>query len=647
MRLHFVHFSAAAALAVFLLSGCGSGGGKSPAPASGPFYASVVTSTPSAASYRGTGRARFTLAWPTAASPGQTMAGSVRFTLSQNNQPIANSDRVLTPPARGDTASAGTTATWDDLPVGDVLVSATAYPNADGTGTPQEQAAVVLILEDGSVKSVTATLQSAVDHLQITTGALVPATSLAPATLFKSYNLPIAAAAVDKSNTVVLVRKTFEWTSSDPANAPVVNQSGAFATLAGKEATVATLSVRETEHGTITSVVVPVTGFAVYSAELGLDLQDTVNNAGWVLTKYTLQHLGVAKSPPYYAITPVSPLPGLSADTVLTPFGLNNKNQIVGSFDGHDASGATAFGAFLQNEAGAAAPLSFGIGSNGPRHFAGISDLNDNGLALIAYRDASTGQGTKTAVLDTVSGAVTDIPTRGMVDGSDAGLFFPFSPVLTNNNQLVGQAYTINSGTSTRFVSGVVVDVGSGEIQGIEPLPGDAFTEAATGNALGQVVGASFGIGTGNVIGGGIGGGGNLQTTASRVSRQVNHAEIDTYGYDPSVPIHPFVWTASGGTTLLPTLPGFSKGVAKAINRSGLIGGMVFESANAEIRAAVWVNHQPHDLNKLLTTVRGSLPASLVIRDVFSISDTNYLTAAATPRYAHLILVPVTHKATP
>lgn len=373
---------AAAAALVAAGTGCGSSGGGGISPA-----ASTVAATGGGdATVTGrAGQARITLQWPTEVTSRLVPAASqsVKITLRQNNQIIAGADRLLVRPISG-TSTTGT-AQWDNLPVGDITVTATAYPNPDGTGAPLAEATVIAAFDTSKEKIVALTLASTIDHLQIMTGQLAPATAIAPATIFKGDDLPIAVSAVDKNGATVLTTYTFTFTSSEPVNAPVyaaVERSGA-ATLTGNEATVATVTVRETESGKTASVVVPVTGFAIFRAELGLDIQNAVNNAGWVLTAHNQQHLGIAKPPFYFAITPLSLPPGLSADTLIIPYGLNNKNQIVGSVDGHDANGNLVYSAFLQNEAGVATLLPYGVGPRGKQQFSGISSLNDNGLAII------------------------------------------------------------------------------------------------------------------------------------------------------------------------------------------------------------------------------------------------------------------------
>ncbi len=195
---------------LILLAGCG-GGGSGPA------------STP-------LGKAVFTVTWPDAARLVPVAANSVRITLTGGSFTVS---QVLTRPATGNTA----TATFDAVPVGQLLATAAAFPTTDGTGTPQAFASLPITVEPNVIAHADLTMASTIDHLEITPPV---------ATLTAGDNLQLIMAARDRNGAVVFTSpSTIQWVSSAPGVASTDANGGITALTMGD----APITVTETESG--------------------------------------------------------------------------------------------------------------------------------------------------------------------------------------------------------------------------------------------------------------------------------------------------------------------------------------------------------------------------------------------------------------
>ncbi|MES2459160.1 MAG: hypothetical protein V4671_01155 [Armatimonadota bacterium] len=168
--------------------GCGGGGTRS-----------SPVSAPSAPASQGLGRATFTVTWPAPSSsrliPSAANSIVVKITTIDG---AALAEQRLTRPAGGGT----TTATFAELPAGDVIASVSAYPNADGTGIAQASASASVAIEGGKTAALSLTLDSTIDRLEVT----APAGSLvngAPVTLI-GFPLPLSAVAKNSADEIVL-----------------------------------------------------------------------------------------------------------------------------------------------------------------------------------------------------------------------------------------------------------------------------------------------------------------------------------------------------------------------------------------------------------------------------------------------------------
>lgn len=201
------------------LSGCG--GGTNPS-------ASTTTGTQSQV-----GRATLSVRWPERTSTRLIpfAAESIRVRLVREGALLGES--VLTRPANG----GDTTATFERLSPGPVVVEASAYPTAAGDGVSQAYANVGITIEAGKTTQTRLTMQSTIDRLEIT-----PALT----TLALGQKATLAATARNAAGDVVLTSaSTLQWSSSQPG--VVAIEAGGLVT--GVTSGQAALTVRDSESG--------------------------------------------------------------------------------------------------------------------------------------------------------------------------------------------------------------------------------------------------------------------------------------------------------------------------------------------------------------------------------------------------------------
>lgn len=141
-----------------------------------------------------------------------------------------------------------TAATFAELPVGAVTVTASAQPNTDGSGTAMATATVGATIADGSNTNVDMTMASTIDHLTISPNPV----NLA---LLAILTRQIVVTAYDQSNAVVLMSPSdiaYSTTNSLLFN---VDSTGLATGLAVGTATV-TATERTTGKSATASVVV-------------------------------------------------------------------------------------------------------------------------------------------------------------------------------------------------------------------------------------------------------------------------------------------------------------------------------------------------------------------------------------------------------
>lgn len=187
-----------------------------------------------------TGAASLTVQWPADSRLVPFAANSIRVRVSKGASVLG--EQVLVRPAGGGTA----TAAFSRLPVGEVIVTASAHPNPDGTGNPQAQAQTPVTIRANETASVHLTMASRIDRLEISPSADLH--------LFVGRERELIPTARDAAgNVVFILPATLQWASSAPAIAYV---GGGMVTAAG--AGTAQITVTETESGKSAAVNVTV-----------------------------------------------------------------------------------------------------------------------------------------------------------------------------------------------------------------------------------------------------------------------------------------------------------------------------------------------------------------------------------------------------
>jgi hypothetical protein len=123
------------------------------------------------------------------------------------------------------------------LPVGEISITLTAYPQLAAQGTPLATGSIVVQITADTVPTVELALQSTIDHLALTSSTL----QVAPGAV-----VPLHVSGRSRAEEVVLLEyDRLEWTSSAPTIATV---DGTGLVQALKEGTV-TISVRDQQTG--------------------------------------------------------------------------------------------------------------------------------------------------------------------------------------------------------------------------------------------------------------------------------------------------------------------------------------------------------------------------------------------------------------
>lgn len=223
-RLSCVLLSAIAS--VVLLAGCGGGGGGGGSD---------------------TGSAQLVVTWPSRSRLIPVAANAIKATFMQGQTEVAS--QILQRP----TNATQTTTTFNNLKVGTLSLVATAYPNADGSGTPQATGTTPVTITSGQTTSVQLTMSSTVSQI-----ALSPSTNPSVAV---GANLPFTVTAKNAGGAVVLISpSTLQWSSGNTALA-TVDTNGVAKGVAptGASPGQVQISVTESESGKSASAQLKVT----------------------------------------------------------------------------------------------------------------------------------------------------------------------------------------------------------------------------------------------------------------------------------------------------------------------------------------------------------------------------------------------------
>lgn len=219
-----------------LSAGCG-GGGSTSEPQSAA--AAVTTDDMTAAALPGnSGGARLLIVWPqedTRLIP--SASRSVKLAVTRSGKLVPGSERLA---VRSFTP---VEVVWDKLPLGVVTISATAFPNDDGSGTAQAGGTVAVEVLRNQTVPVTITMASAISRVAITPTNILE--------LLKGESADFAATAYDAAGNVVLTNSAWDWKCSNTNAASVTPNPAipAAATLKGISFGPVTLTATEVESG--------------------------------------------------------------------------------------------------------------------------------------------------------------------------------------------------------------------------------------------------------------------------------------------------------------------------------------------------------------------------------------------------------------
>jgi len=197
-------------------------------------------SSPKSAIVSRTGKATFTVKWPTrTARLIPAAANSIRVIVLRKGVQVSTQLLVRPLPGSGNNT---TTATFDPLPVDTLTVSASAFPNADGTGVSQASGATTINVQSGANTTVSLTMDSTIDHIVVGPDPAVIAFATPD-----NNNVTVTATALDKDGNVVLTAAPFAWSTDNPRIAATGVSTGAMITVFGTGIGATAIHVTETE----------------------------------------------------------------------------------------------------------------------------------------------------------------------------------------------------------------------------------------------------------------------------------------------------------------------------------------------------------------------------------------------------------------
>ena len=179
----------------------------------------------------GQGRATLTVQWPERTRLIPDASNSIKVVINQGTTLVAT--KTLPRPASGGTS----TVDFPTLPTGALDVTATAYPNANGTGVAQATATVPLVIVANQTSNFSITMASTIQHLDLT----APASSVDT-----GATLQYGAVGKDANGAVVLTTPArFTWISSATGVATIDGNGLATGVAAGTS----DITVTDTESG--------------------------------------------------------------------------------------------------------------------------------------------------------------------------------------------------------------------------------------------------------------------------------------------------------------------------------------------------------------------------------------------------------------
>jgi WD40-like Beta Propeller Repeat len=203
-------------LGTALTAGCGGGGQLSPEAPSG------------------SGRAQFTILWPEIKSSTRLIPAAAKSITVKMVGPITIQKTIARPPV----GTNQTEVTFDAIEIGSYSVTATAYPNTDGTGVAQATGATSLSIQKDQTATVDLALATTITRL-----SLSPTQTYVPL----SGEVTFTVTAYNASGAVVLISDTTLLWSVTTNNLASYTTSNASIKIRGLSKGSMSFSVRETE----------------------------------------------------------------------------------------------------------------------------------------------------------------------------------------------------------------------------------------------------------------------------------------------------------------------------------------------------------------------------------------------------------------
>jgi streptogramin lyase len=203
----------------------------------------------------GTGAASLNITWPgRAARLIPTASNSIRFVFRQAGVILA--DQLVPRPALG----GASTVTVHNLANGTVQMTATAYPTADGTGTPQATGVTNITILDDQTTTVNINMDSTIDHLEV-----------APSPLNKVVGMDTSLVVTAKDAAGAMVLITPGKVTYQPSTAAVTVDATGLAHAAAPGS--GQITITETESGKVVTDQYTITALqvagSIYIADTG------------------------------------------------------------------------------------------------------------------------------------------------------------------------------------------------------------------------------------------------------------------------------------------------------------------------------------------------------------------------------------------
>lgn len=203
-------------LPIVVLLGCGGGSG-------------VPSGSSAAAS--GTGKATITVQWPARTRLIPLAANSISVAITQGAS--VYTQQLLARPTTGNVSS----VTFNTLPTGTLGITASAFPNADGTGVVQAAGTAPLVIQANQTTNFSVTMSSTITHVVV--GTVFP--------VWNGRTSTLSASAFDASNNLVLTTPSkWSWTSASTGVATVTSGTNQT-TITGVSVGTSVVTVKETE----------------------------------------------------------------------------------------------------------------------------------------------------------------------------------------------------------------------------------------------------------------------------------------------------------------------------------------------------------------------------------------------------------------